>query len=49
MARFEQPTEGGIMVFYPTMEQMADFPAFIDYMESKGAHEMGVAKVRFGQ
>lgn len=36
-----------IMVFRPTWEQFADFPAYIEYMESKGAHRAGLAKVRF--
>ena len=35
----------GIMVFYPTMEEFRDFYKFVTYMESQGAHEMGVAKV----
>lgn len=34
-----------IMVFRPTWEQFADFPAYIEYMESKGAHKAGLAKV----
>lgn len=34
------------MVFRPTWEQFADFPAYIEYMESKGAHKAGLAKVR---
>jgi jumonji domain-containing protein 2 len=33
------------MVFNPTIEQMADFPAYIEYMESKGAHHAGLAKI----
>lgn len=40
------PSEsGGIMVFYPTLEQMKDFSLFIRYMESRGAHHAGIAKV----
>ena len=34
-----------IMVFYPTMEEFQDFYTFVTYMESQGAHKMGVAKV----
>ena len=34
-----------IMVFQPTFEEFKDFPAYIKYMESKGAHRGGVAKV----
>ena len=34
------------MVFTPTMEEFRDFPAFIKYMESQGAHRYGIAKVR---
>lgn len=35
-----------IMVFRPSMEDMKDFPKYIAYMESKGAHKAGLAKVR---
>lgn len=35
----------GIMIFYPTMEEFSDFYKFVTYMESQGAHKMGVAKV----
>lgn len=34
-----------IMVFRPTMEEFKDFNKYIEYMESKGAHKAGVAKV----
>uniref|UniRef100_A0A182LTV5 [histone H3]-trimethyl-L-lysine(9) demethylase n=1 Tax=Anopheles culicifacies TaxID=139723 RepID=A0A182LTV5_9DIPT len=34
-----------IMVFRPTWEEFQDFPAYIDYMESKGAHKAGLVKV----
>lgn len=34
-----------IMVFNPTLEEMRDFPAYIAYMESQGAHEAGLAKI----
>ena len=37
--------EGGVMCFEPTMEQFKDFSKFIEFMESKGAHKCGVAKV----
>lgn len=37
--------EGGIMVFTPTMEEFRDFSSFVAYMESKGAHTHGIAKV----
>lgn len=36
-----------IMVFRPTFEQFADFPSYIEYMESMGAHKAGLAKVHF--
>lgn len=36
-----------IMVFRPTYEQFKDFAQFIKYMESKGAHKGGIAKVRW--
>jgi hypothetical protein len=44
-APYEQEN-GGIMVFRPTLEEMRDFNAYIKYMESCGAHEIGLAKVR---
>lgn len=34
-----------IMVFHPTYEEFKDFPKYIDYIESKGAHKAGLAKV----
>lgn len=34
-----------IMVFRPSMEDMDNFPKFIAYMESQGAHKAGLAKV----
>ena len=34
-----------VMVFHPTLEEMRDFPAYIAYMESQGAHHAGIAKV----
>lgn len=34
-----------IMVFRPTWEEFQDFPTYIKFMESKGAHKAGVAKV----
>ena len=34
-----------IMVFRPTYEEFLDFPKYIDYMESCGAHRAGLAKV----
>lgn len=34
-----------IMVFRPTWEQFKDFPKYIEYMESKGAHLAGIVKV----
>ena len=36
-----------IMVFRPTYEEFKDFKKYIAYMESVGAHKMGVAKVSF--
>ena len=38
--------EGGVMCFSPSREQFRDFSGFISFMESKGAHKCGVAKVR---
>lgn len=37
--------DGTIPVFYPTMEEMEDFSAYISFMERCGAHEVGLAKV----
>lgn len=34
-----------IMVFRPTWEEFKNFPKYIEYMESKGAHKAGLAKV----
>ena len=34
-----------IQVFYPTWEEFKDFNAYIAYMESRGAHLAGIAKV----
>ncbi|GBP32713.1 Probable lysine-specific demethylase 4B [Eumeta japonica] len=41
------PTGGGINIqtFRPTWEEFKDFNKFIQYMESKGAHKAGLAKV----
>nr|XP_036669882.1 probable lysine-specific demethylase 4B isoform X7 [Drosophila suzukii] len=34
-----------IMVFRPTWEEFKDFPKYVAYMESQGAHKAGLAKV----
>ncbi|CAG0885796.1 unnamed protein product [Darwinula stevensoni] len=34
-----------IQVFHPTMEEFQDFPKYIEFIESKGAHKAGLAKV----
>lgn len=34
-----------IMIFRPTWEEFKDFPKYIEYMEEKGAHKAGLAKV----
>lgn len=36
-----------IMTFRPTFEEFKDFNKYIEYMESQGAHEAGLAKVNF--
>lgn len=36
-----------IMVFRPTWEEFKDFPKYVAYMESQGAHKAGLAKVCF--
>lgn len=38
-------TDHKIMVFRPTYEEFQDFPKYIKYMESQGAHKAGIAKV----
>lgn len=35
----------GIMTFYPTAEEFKNFRRYVAYMESKGAHKAGLAKV----
>ena len=46
METTEQPCHGtGIMVFRPTIEEFADFSAYIQKMEDCGAHKFGIAKV----
>ncbi|CAG5896917.1 lysine-specific demethylase 4A isoform 2-T2 [Menidia menidia] len=35
----------GIMTFYPTVEEFKNFSRYIAYMESKGAHKAGLAKI----
>lgn len=35
-----------IMVFRPTWEEFSNFSKYIEYMESRGAHLAGVAKVK---
>lgn len=34
-----------IMVFRPTWEEFRNFDKYVEYMESKGAHKAGLAKV----
>lgn len=34
-----------ILVFRPTVEDMKDFPKYIEYMESNGANKAGLAKI----
>ncbi|VDO96914.1 unnamed protein product [Soboliphyme baturini] len=34
-----------IQVFYPSWEEFKNFSAFIDYIESRGAHRSGLAKI----
>lgn len=35
-----------IMVFRPTWEEFKEFEKYVEYMESKGAHKAGLAKVK---
>ena len=37
--------EHGVMVFRPTLAEMADFSAYVRFMESVGAANEGIAKV----
>lgn len=34
------------MVFRPTWDEFKDFPSYVQYMESRGAHKAGLAKVK---
>jgi hypothetical protein len=34
-----------IMIFRPNWSQFQNFSQYVDYMESQGAHEAGIAKV----
>lgn len=34
-----------IQVFRPTWEEFKDFDKYVEYMETKGAHKAGLAKV----
>lgn len=34
-----------IMIFRPTWDEFKDFNKYVAYMESKGAHKAGLAKV----
>lgn len=36
---------GGVPVFRPTMEEFKDFAKYIEHIESKGAHKIGLAKI----
>jgi jumonji domain-containing protein 2 len=36
-----------IQVFRPTWEEFKEFPKYIEYMESQGAHHAGLAKVQY--
>jgi len=40
------PGPAKILVFRPTYDEFKDFSKYIDYMESKGAHKGGIAKVK---
>ncbi|MED6282391.1 Lysine-specific demethylase 4A [Characodon lateralis] len=35
----------GIMTFYPTIEEFKNFSRYVAYIESKGAHRAGLAKI----
>lgn len=45
MASWENNDGCQIMVFKPTFEEFKDFSGYIKFMESKGAHKAGVAKI----
>lgn len=34
-----------IMIFRPTWDEFKNFDKYVEYMESKGAHKAGLAKV----
>ena len=37
--------EHNILVMRPTMKQFQDFPKYIQYVESLGAHKGGICKI----
>lgn len=39
------PSSKGIMTFYPTMEEFKNFSRYVAYIESRGAHKAGLAKI----
>ncbi|KAH9519676.1 hypothetical protein Btru_003298 [Bulinus truncatus] len=41
----DPPAPDKIMVFRPTFEEFKDFNKYIEYIESCGAHKMGLAKI----
>ena len=41
----QSPSKHTIKVFRPTWEEFKDFPKYIEYIESQGAHKAGVCKV----
>ncbi|XP_018336496.1 uncharacterized protein LOC108744991 [Agrilus planipennis] len=45
MAEPKQPKFPKIMVFRPTWDEFKDFNNYVQFMESKGAHKAGLAKV----
>lgn len=36
---------GGVPVFRPSMAEFADFSKYVEYMETRGAHKIGLAKI----
>ena len=44
-SRSKNTDNQGIMVFRPTYKEFENFPKYIEFIESKGAHNAGLAKV----
>lgn len=47
---WESTGTADVMVFYPSLQEMADFSAYIEFCEKQGAHlHSGICKVGAGR